>query len=224
MDQKAKEHVAWHDLVDALESASGLPAAMRGHLDRCASCRRLSRAAAQLLALLQNARLPRLPGELVERTVDRVLGEPLSTDGGQSAVWQRLLASLREGLTEIRAAEVVNPLPAPAWRGGGSSTGRAMLFETDAYSVTLMVQADDPQGYGNLWGQVIPVASGEIPGGSYALLHWPDQVARSPVGDSGEFSFRTVPAAPLRLAIVLGRQFLSLGPLPKPAGQFGYPQ
>lgn len=217
MSQTAKEHVTWHDLVEALESAAELPTAMRSHLDRCASCKRLSRAATQLLALLEGARLPRLPDELVERTVDRVLDEQPATGAEHPPVWRRLLASLRTGLTEIRVAEVMNPLPAPAWRGAGSATERTLLFETDAYSVTLMVQADDPRGWGNLRGQVIPVAGVEIPDGSYALLHWPDEVARSPVGEWGEFSFGAVPHAPLRLAVVLGRQFLSLGPLLKPA-------
>ena len=150
------------------------------------------------------------------KTLDRVLGERLAPSAESVPVWLRLLASLRARFVEIGAAQVLDPVAASnAWRGGGPATAaRTLLFEADAYSVTLVLQPDASARGDNLRGQVVPVAGNELPGGSYALLHWPDEVTQSSLSDWGEFTFEAVPRAPLRLALILGPQFLALGPLP----------
>lgn len=220
MSRAASEHLRWHELIDALESPEGLPASMKAHVDECSSCNAMCDAAVHMLALLERTRFPRVPDDLVTRAVNRVIRREADPETEQMPIWQGLLASLRARLLQIEATPILESQTASnAFRGGDpTNAAPTLLFEADDYSVTLVFHAA-PQAAGgdDLRGQVIMVADNELPSGSYALLHWPDEVVRSPLSNTGEFHFGAVPRTPLRLALILGRRFLTLGPLPRNA-------
>lgn len=204
------EHLRWQEILDALESPSGLPRQFEEHCERCPACLDLVQDARTLHHRFERARLPQVPESLVEATLSRVLAAP----GTEPTAWDRLLAGLRAELEELVARLVGDSLaPSPAVRGASTSASRTLLYETDAYSISLSLDRRAAKVGGTLRGQVVPLTDAVLPEPRRALLHSPDSLAEADLDEVGGFQFDDVPDAEVRLAIIVGARFVHIAPL-----------
>jgi len=211
------DHFEWHEILEALEASSERTALLAAHRQQCPDCERLAAAASRLLDLLKGARLEPVPADLAARTVARICGEATSSEETGTATWRQLLDELRAALEEIPSRLVADSLvPSNAWRGSDQTGPQTLRYETDTYSISLSMEptAPDPDSAEALLrGQVVPLTGDTIPPVSRAILHQPDRLEEAQLDDLGEFSFRGIARAPLRLALVLGSGFVHMVPL-----------
>ncbi len=208
-------HPDWAEILDARE---GRAPSLDPHLAGCARCRERDREAGELLARLAHARLEDAPESLKRAALNRVRAEA-RTAALPTGAWAAIRARFAEGLSEVRAGLAADSLAAPgAVRGSTEASPRLLLYETDAYSISISLAAGEPTGTLDLQGQVAPRRADRLPGGGHVVLHRSGGLSEADLSEFGEFSFRGVPRGAVVLAVALGGELIRLGPLGSEGG------
>lgn len=220
-------HLDWRQAVDA---ADGL--ATSEHLSGCFFCQDLVESARNMIGALRYQAIGPAP--------DRVLSlvESLRTadisDLAADIAWAQAEAdrlsgvvstrrTLREQLTDaLRRFEAVLKADsstnlAVAVRGSTESGNRVLVYETPLHSLSMAVEPSaDPSTPGTeVTGQLVPQEGGEIPADARLWLELEGGEEREAELDAfGQFEFVDLPAAPVRMTVILGEDLIDVGPFP----------
>jgi hypothetical protein len=192
---------------------------MRG----CEHCSALLLRAEKLLQTFADARgLSHPPKHLLQRVLQAILSEsdasapaagmdlPAETATGDDW-WQQVRAGLREVIAELIADSVE---PSPVLRGVASAEPRMLLYETDAFSITLSLKPGQSPATRDWIGQVAPRGSHELPPEGQAILRREGRQKTVWLSAYGEFAFREEPEGVSELSIAVGEYLVHL-PLPE---------
>lgn len=212
----SENHASWEKILDAIESPETCDPAIRSHLQRCRRCARFADKARRILGLLADARLHQPPRALLEGTIARVQAELLEQAGAmepeRSGQRPQDTAPRPTGkIAEIWAALVADSLqPSPSLRGVAWASPRMLLYETDAFSVTVSVTSDQTGEYWNLLGQVAPKEGSSLPPGGRAVAGTGAEAVEAPLTQFGEFSLHRLTPAVEEVSILIGESCIRL--------------
>ncbi len=192
----AAEHPDWESVLDYVE---GRPAPgpanelerLQSHLKECPACARLAERAARLLARLEMAR-HQLPDPLqIEAGTASIRAELQRWGWPRAALAAAGWISAAVGALEEASAELLEDswAASPALRAAAvEDRPRMLLFETQAFSITLALQPRPGDGALRIRGQVTPLAAPSLPTGGVAMVRWGDHQELAALSDHGEFS------------------------------------
>ncbi len=207
------DHVSWEQILDALESPETTHPFVHAHLAGCPRCTEMAGKAREIMQLLADARLPCPPGELVDRTLARLLAEDPMVGAGL----EEALRGLADRLHEVWATLVPeSPQTASAFRGSALGSASMLRYETDAFAITLSVSPEAEGGPYEVMGQVSPKSAPELPPSGRASIISGQRVLESSISEYGEFALPGLTTPDAELRILLGTTLIRLQ-LPSPA-------
>ena len=227
----SQSHPDWDQILDHVEAeregqeravaskpASDAQSDLIAHLSQCPHCAELVREAFGLIERLERARMHRPQARQIADTAAAVRAE-----FAQLAEWPRetlrargWFANLRSGISEIWAELCDDSRElSPAMRAAVvDAQPRMLLYETDAFSITVSIAQELEEEAIQVRGQVIPLGTESIPDGSLALLRCGETQSEAPLADYGEFSFPTPcpipPGETAQLAIALANRIVRI--------------
>jgi hypothetical protein len=205
-------HVEWSSLLDFIET--GGAETVGAHLSACGPCAARAARLRRFLDVLQAASTEEPSDELIERTWRMIADarDVNAPDLGWTEVVARLRERLAAGVRRVAASLVADSLvPSPGVRGATTATPRMLVYETDAYGISLAL-CQRPTTY-ELRGQVVPRRGTELPrvrSASIQIDRWTRELILSEIG---ELRADDLPPGELRLALRLGNDEIALGPI-----------
>ena len=237
-------HISWKQ---ALDFAEGRMSNRAGHEQGCRDCNQTVREAQDLAQVLSyasvlpnetdterswaaiQARLATTAAQDLAEDVHWAEEEAVRLSGAvEPSALENLVSSARE-LADQVIDEVVQTfravLLADSWqdqalavRGSSTAAPRILIYESEAYTVSLSFEAGpDPENLElELIGQVTPRKATDIPTGSTASIVDDDSgiPAESEIGEFGDFRFGALTKSPKHIALLLGTDRIEIGPLP----------
>ncbi len=195
------EHPDWMRLLDLAEGRAAQDPDLSEHMAACHGCRERLEQVRAFVRILEDARMEDVPGELVQRTLERIcaagvpVGE-ISTSGTGEAL-RELIGSATRSLRELVAELIADSrTPSPALRGAAPSEAVMLRYRCEAYEVTLSVSPRTGSRPGMVTGQVVPLDVEALEPGGWAELSGSSLRTRAMLSEFGEFRIEAeVPGA-----------------------------
>jgi hypothetical protein len=211
-----ERHPNLEQIVGLVESGSDPGDRIGDHLKGCTGCAERARQIRSLLATFHGARRMAEPSEPAIRNVLEAIREALgeSVDYAEDAAGPssaKALSRPMEKLREVWAVLVADSLvPNAAVRGTTDAVPKMLLYETDAFSITLSLKPGSSADAIDLSGQVAPRSTGSLPEGSRAVLRRGERAQEAQLSKFGEFEFLDQEEAVTDLSVVLGDTLVRL--------------
>lgn len=205
----SEQHIRWEEVVEFIEQPKAVAPAVRAHMAKCASCRRAAEDARRLLTLFSDARLPKPPVALVEKTIARILSQvPGSTEACLRAWLDRLGRTFRE----VRAALIVDSLqPNAVLRGTmAPAAPRTLRYETNDYVVTVAIHPGPDETQWDVMGQAVPRRLPQLPENAWAAVAQEGEMVEAPLSAIGEFHLTGIHPSSQELSILIGDSWIRL--------------
>jgi len=236
---RASGHASWKEALDFAERRTEV---CPGHPQNCLDCTAAVREAQECVRSLRFlASLRPHDRGWADRAWDQIValaGSPtwsslrseiqwaedeagrLSGDSGAGpGIGQHVVDAARGAFQAVRATLLADSWTdmAGAVRGNSLAAPRVLVYETDAYTVSLSYQpGPDPKRTEiDVLGQVTPRRGTSLPAESRAALRaGPHPEIVVPVDACGEFRFTALHKTPRRLLLTVGRDQIEMVPLP----------
>ena len=143
-----------------------------------------------------------------------------STGSDVTGALRRLRDGLKSGWREITATLVPDALlPSLAVRGVEAAQPALLVFETDAFAISLSLSSPPEQNRVRMVGQLVPKSATEIPAGGRVVVWSGRETAAGEVNEHGEFAFDGLPHGDLHMDILIGDDAIQLSPIQTRAGR-----
>jgi hypothetical protein len=164
---------------------------------------------------LELAASPKVSPAEAAQIWQRVKQEATADAGADlSGAIRRLRAGLLRGWREVTATLVQEALiPSPAVRGTASAQPALLVYETDAFAISLSFSAPPETNRLRMVGQLVPKTATEIPAGGKVVVWSERETASSEVNEHGEFALDDIPRGDLHMDILLGEDAIQLSPI-----------
>lgn len=133
---------------------------------------------------------------------------------GLGAAMRRLRDDIVLGWREVSATLVPEALvPSPAVRGSETAEPALLVYETDAFAISLSLIAPPEANRLRLIGQLVPKTAGAIPAGGKVVVWSERETSTGEVNEHGEFALDGVPRGDLHMDILIGEDAIQLSPI-----------
>lgn len=208
------QHPDWETILAHVER--GDDPGVAAHCAACPRCARNAEALRGLLSALEDARLPEIPMDLLERTLASLQLSPAvagvasgARDSG--AVLEAWIARLGRPVRAVIAVLMADSYASPATslRGTGATRERTLFYEAGACRLALQL-ADTESGSRSLRGQMMTSAGQVIPPATRAAVASADGLAEYPLSDLGEFEIPSLPGDATSVSILIADQLIRI--------------
>lgn len=208
------QHPDWETILAHVEE--GKDPAVAAHCAACPRCARNAEALRGLLSALEDARLPAIPMDLLERSLASLqlsqaaagVASGARDSGTALERWIERLGRPVQAVVAVLTADS-SLRSAPALRSAAVAGERTLFYEAGACRLALQL-ADAGGGCRNLRGQLMANSGQAIPPATRAAALGADGLAEYPLSDLGEFEIPSLPASTASFSILIADQLIRI--------------